>query len=61
MCSSDLAEKPLLNRLALHASILKFQEKDGSLVTIEADLPKDLQVTMLQLRKYARKTTVDHR
>ena len=61
LSKQDEAEKPLLNRLALHASILKFQEKDGSQVTIEADLPKDLQVTMLQLRKYARKTTVDHR
>lgn len=61
LSKQEEAEKPLLNRLALHASILKFQEKDGSLITIEADLSKDLQVTMLQLRKYARKTTLDHR
>ena len=61
LSKQDEAEKPLLNRLALHASTLKFQEKDGLLVTIEADLPKDLQVTMLQLRKYARKTTASHR
>lgn len=60
LSKQEEAEKPLLNRLALHASLLKFQEKDGSTITIEAELPKDLHVSMLQLRKYARKTTVNH-
>ena len=55
------SERPLLNRLALHALRLQFQDLDGKPITIEADLPKDLQVTILQLRKYARKTTVDLR
>lgn len=55
------SERPLLNRLALHALSLKFQDIKGTAITIEADLPKDLQVTILQLRKYARKSTIDFR
>ncbi len=45
-------ERPLLNRLALHASRLKFQDKKGALVDIEAPLPKDLKALLQQLQKW---------
>jgi 23S rRNA pseudouridine955/2504/2580 synthase/23S rRNA pseudouridine1911/1915/1917 synthase len=44
-------EKPILNRLALHAHKLKFHEKDGREIELEAELPKDLKATLQQLRK----------
>lgn len=55
------AEKPLLNRLALHAMSLQFEDVKGETIKIEADLPADLQVTVLQLRKYIRRATVGPR
>lgn len=45
------AEQPLLQRLALHASLLSFQLNDKT-YQFEAPLPKDLQVTLIQLRKW---------
>lgn len=44
------AERPLLSRLALHSSSLKF-ELDGKQFSFEAELPKDLKATLQQLRK----------
>jgi 23S rRNA pseudouridine955/2504/2580 synthase/23S rRNA pseudouridine1911/1915/1917 synthase len=44
-------EKPLLGRLALHASQLSFILPDGTHILLEAPLPKDLQATLQQLRK----------
>lgn len=44
-------ERPLLNRLALHASLLRFLLPDGTPFQIEAPLPKDLRATLQQLRK----------
>jgi len=44
-------ERPLLSRLALHAGTLTLQKLDGSELTIEAPLPKDLKATLQQLRK----------
>jgi 23S rRNA pseudouridine1911/1915/1917 synthase len=43
-------ERPLLARLALHAERLELQGPQGPL-KIEAPLPKDLRVTLKQLRK----------
>jgi len=45
-------EKPILSRLALHASQLKF-ELQGKLYELEAEMPKDLRATLQQLRKNA--------
>jgi 23S rRNA pseudouridine955/2504/2580 synthase/23S rRNA pseudouridine1911/1915/1917 synthase len=45
-------ERPLLNRLALHASQLKFINQKGEKQTIDAPLPKDLAVTIKQLDKW---------
>ena len=48
-------ERPLLNRLALHAYRLKFQDLNGNTVDLEAPFPKDLAVTLLQLNKWKNK------
>lgn len=45
-------EKPLLNRLALHAQRLRFTDTEGNHIDLEAPLPKDLKATLQQLRKW---------
>ena len=45
-------ERPLLNRLALHAAQLSFTNMDQVLQTFEAPLPKDLRALLQQLRKW---------
>lgn len=49
-----LEERPILGRLALHASALGFTDLSGEAVTIEAPLPKDLRATLQQLDKLGR-------
>lgn len=44
-------ERPLLNRLALHAWMLIFKDPSGKEYTIEAPLPKDMHALLTQLRK----------
>jgi 23S rRNA pseudouridine1911/1915/1917 synthase len=44
-------EKPILSRLALHASRLSFQDRYGKLFTLEAEMPKDLRALLSQMRK----------
>ncbi|WP_143310795.1 RluA family pseudouridine synthase [Chitinophaga vietnamensis] len=44
-------ERPLLNRLALHAFMLQFRDPNGKEYTIEAPLPKDMSALLNQLRK----------
>jgi 23S rRNA pseudouridine955/2504/2580 synthase/23S rRNA pseudouridine1911/1915/1917 synthase len=50
---ADEEERPLLNRLALHAALLEL-EVNGSSLLLEAPLPKDLRATLNQLGKRAR-------
>lgn len=46
-------ERPLLNRLSLHAYSLSFEHPNsGLLLSLKAPLPKDLQATLNQLRKW---------
>jgi 23S rRNA pseudouridine955/2504/2580 synthase/23S rRNA pseudouridine1911/1915/1917 synthase len=45
-------EKPLLNRLALHASRLEFKKADGKEIKAEAPLPKDIAACVKQLNKW---------
>lgn len=45
-------EKPLLNRLALHAFRLEFRDQAGQQHTLEAPLPKDISAVVNQLRKH---------
>jgi len=47
-------ERPLLNRLALHAWQLSFTDQNGELVEAEAPLPKDMRAVLQQLRKRKR-------
>jgi len=49
----ELEERPILSRLALHAFSLRFTDLDGSVVSIEAPLPKDMRATLQQLEKRA--------
>ena len=46
-------EKPILNRLALHASELRFEGMDGKAILIEAPLPKDMNASVKQLDKWS--------
>lgn len=45
-------EKPLLNRLALHAYKLRFIKEDGTVIEAEAPLPKDMLACVKQLNKW---------
>lgn len=47
-------ERPLLNRLALHAAQLNFKDLLGNQQDYEAPLPKDLSAMLQQLRKWNR-------
>jgi len=44
-------EKPILDRLALHATKLSFNDRQGKLFTPEAEMPKDLRALLSQMRK----------
>lgn len=44
-------ERPILNRLALHAYLLTFHDRKGKLIELEASLPKDMRATLQQLAK----------
>lgn len=48
------SERPLLDRLALHAHRIELKAQDGMLIQIEAPLSKDLEVALIQLRKFAK-------
>ena len=52
LSKSELEERPLLNRLALHASKLSFTDLSGEKITLEADLHKDLRASLQQLGKW---------
>jgi 23S rRNA pseudouridine1911/1915/1917 synthase len=45
-------ERPILNRLALHAAQLSFKYAGGATHHFEAELPKDLRALLQQLRKW---------
>lgn len=47
-------ERPLINRLTLHAEKLRFEALDGSHVEITSPPPKDFRVAVAQLAKHAR-------
>lgn len=48
------SEKPLLARLGLHASKLVLQKEDGTSLTVEAPLHKDMAATIKQLDKWGK-------
>jgi 23S rRNA pseudouridine955/2504/2580 synthase/23S rRNA pseudouridine1911/1915/1917 synthase len=45
-------EQPLMKRLTLHASFIKFQNKQGKTVQAEASLPADFEILLKQLRRW---------
>lgn len=50
----DAKEQPLIGRVALHASLLTVTHPTkGTAVTIESPMPKDFQVALKYLRKFA--------
>jgi 23S rRNA pseudouridine1911/1915/1917 synthase len=52
----DGKERPLLDRVGLHAARITFSDPtSGESVDVEAPLPKDLAVCLKQLRRYARR------
>lgn len=51
MSGKDEEEKPLLNRLALHAYRLVFIKPDGQELSVEAPLPRDINACINQLNK----------
>ncbi|MDP9230790.1 MAG: RluA family pseudouridine synthase [Bacteroidota bacterium] len=48
-------ERPIVNRLALHAQKLKFTDAKGEVFEFEASLPKDLSAVLQQLKKWRSK------
>ena len=51
LSKNELEERPILNRLALHALSLQFTNTKGEKMKLEAPLPKDLRALLQQLRK----------
>jgi 23S rRNA pseudouridine1911/1915/1917 synthase len=47
-------ERPLIDRLTLHAEKLQFLDRGGREVRIDAPLPKDFRAVLNMLRKYGR-------
>ena len=55
LSKNELEERPILNRLALHALQLKFILISRKKIELEAPLPKDLKATLQQLEKRKKK------
>ena len=51
--AADREERPLIERLTLHAQRLSFLDSSSQRVTIEAELPKDFRAVLNMLRKYS--------
>jgi len=51
LSKNELEERPILNRLGLHALKLKFSTINGESIELEASLPKDMNAFLKQLRK----------
>lgn len=51
LSKNELEERPILNRLALHAVSLQFINSNGETLNLEASLPKDLKALLQQLKK----------
>jgi 23S rRNA pseudouridine955/2504/2580 synthase/23S rRNA pseudouridine1911/1915/1917 synthase len=51
LSKNELDERPILNRLALHAHKLSFNDVNDRKFNFEADLPKDMRALLQQLRK----------
>lgn len=52
LSKNELEEKPILNRLALHAYRLGFTKPNNERMDLQADIHKDLKATLQQLSKW---------
>ena len=52
LSKQEIEERPLLNRLALHAHRLGFETAAGKYMELDAPLQKDLRATLQQLSKW---------
>lgn len=52
LSKDEEAERPILNRLGLHAQQLSFTDSAGILHQFEAPLPKDMKALLQQLKKW---------
>ncbi len=50
--SNDHEERPLFDRVALHARSLKFSGLDDKEISVTCDYPKDLQMILARLEKF---------
>jgi len=55
LSKNEEEERPILNRLALHALSLKFTDNNRKKFELEAPIPKDLRATLQQLEKWKNK------
>ena len=55
LSKNELEERPILNRLALHAFKLSFTKSNTEKITLQADLHKDLKASLQQLTKWKTK------
>lgn len=51
---SNKEERPITDRMALHAFSIQFDLQDQQSIAIEAPYPKDLQILLKQLEKYSK-------
>ena len=56
LSKNEEEERPILNRLALHAYQLEFTGSDNKHYKFEAPIPKDLRATLQQLEKTRKKS-----
>ena len=54
LSKTEEEERPILNRLGLHAARLTFTDEDGKIYAPEAELPKDMRALLQQLNKWKR-------
>jgi 23S rRNA pseudouridine955/2504/2580 synthase len=45
-------ERPMIDRMALHAVSLEFKDSEGKSIAVEAPYPKDFRIALSQLEKY---------
>jgi 23S rRNA pseudouridine955/2504/2580 synthase/23S rRNA pseudouridine1911/1915/1917 synthase len=55
LSKNELDERPLVNRLALHAYRLGFTNPNGKKIELQAELHKDLKASLQQLGKWKKK------
>lgn len=55
LSKSEEGERPLLNRLGLHAARLRFQTPSGQAIDVQAPMPRDMNALVNQCRKWLKR------